>query len=257
LRLQQGDTAFTGWFLATFDPDHHVLHLKVSDGLRQVLPQVIRRVRNTFDLDADPHAINAALHDRFPDGDGLRVPGTPDGFELAVRAVLGQQITVAAARTLAQRLVLHWGEPIATPHAGLSRLFPSARALATAAPDAMGALGVVRQRQRAIQALARAVADGQLQLGAGADIAATMDVLRALPGIGDWTAHYIAMRALRWPDAFPNGDVALHKALGLQDAPHPARAAESLSQAWRPWRSYAVLRAWHDLPTRVPLSGEK
>jgi AraC family transcriptional regulator, regulatory protein of adaptative response / DNA-3-methyladenine glycosylase II len=257
LRLQQGDTAFTGWFLATFDPDHHLLHLKVSDGLRQVLPQVIRRVRNTFDLDADPHAINAALHDRFPDGDGLRVPGTPDGFELAVRAVLGQQITVAAARTLAQRLVLHWGEPIATPHAGLSRLFPSARALATAAPDAMGALGVVRQRQRAIQALARAVADGQLQLGAGADIAATMDVLRALPGIGDWTAHYIAMRALRWPDAFPNGDVALHKALGLQDAPHPARAAESLSQAWRPWRSYAVLRAWHDLPTRVPLSGEK
>ena len=152
--------------------------------------------------------------------------------------------------------MLQWGEPIATPHARLSRLFPSAQVLATADPDTLGALGVVRQRQRAIQALARAVADGQLRLAAGADITATMDALRALPGIGDWTAHYIAMRALRWPDAFPSGDVALHKALGLQDQPHPARAAETLSQAWRPWRSYAVLRAWHGLPALVLPSGE-
>ncbi|MEO8543294.1 MAG: AlkA N-terminal domain-containing protein [Burkholderiaceae bacterium] len=256
LHMPHAGAQFTGWFLADFDPEHHLLRLQVSDSLRQVLPQVIRRVRNTFDLDADPHAINEALHGEFPDGDGLRVPGTPDGFELAVRAVLGQQITVAAARTLAQRLVQQWGEPIATPHAGLSRLFPSAHTLAMADPDTLGALGVVRQRQRAIQALARAVADGQLHIDAGADIPATMAALRALPGIGDWTAHYIAMRALRWPDAFPSGDVALHKALGLQDQPHPARAAEALSQAWRPWRSYAVLRAWHGLPTRELPSGE-
>ncbi|HRA62885.1 MAG TPA: adenosine deaminase, partial [Burkholderiaceae bacterium] len=172
------------------------------------------------------------------------------------RAVLGQQITVAAARTLAQRLVQQWGEPIATPHSGLDRLFPSASALAVADAQMLGALGVVRQRQAAIQGLARAVADGQLRLAAGADVPATMAALKALPGIGDWTAHYIAMRALRWPDAFPSGDVALHKALGLQGQSQPARAAQALSQAWRPWRSYAVLRAWHSLPTPTLSSKE-
>jgi AraC family transcriptional regulator of adaptative response / DNA-3-methyladenine glycosylase II len=248
LQFAYGGKAFQGWFMATFDPDGHQLQVRVSDSLRQVLPQVIRRVRNTFDLDADPQAINEALHASFPDGDGLRVPGTPDGFELAVRAVLGQQITVAAARTLAQRLVLQWGEPVVTPHRGLDRLFPSASTLAAADADTLGALGVVRQRQAAIQALACAVADGQLRLATGADVPATMAALKALPGIGDWTANYIAMRALRWPDAFPSGDVALHKALGLQGQAQPALAAEALSQAWRPWRSYAVLRAWHGLP---------
>lgn len=256
LRLQQGGQEVQGWYLARFDPKRAQLLLQVGDSLRQVLPQVIRRVRHCLDLDADPHAISAVLHAQFPNGDALRVPGSPDGFELAVRAVLGQQITVAAARTLAQRLVAQWGDTVATPHARLNRLFPTAQALASANADTLGALGVVRQRQNAIQALARAVAGGQLRLSPGVDVAATMTALKALPGIGDWTAHYIAMRALRWPDAFPNGDVALHKALGLQHLPHPARAAEALSQAWRPWRSYAVLRAWHGLPAPGLQSGE-
>jgi len=207
-------------------------------------------VRQAFDLDAEPSAINAVLHAHFPDGDGLRVPGCFDGFELAVRAVLGQQITVAAARTLAQRLVDRFGEPVATTHTGLSRLFPLPLALAQASADALGALGIVKQRQRAIQALAQAVAVGGLQLGASADVPATIAALKALPGIGDWTAQYIAMRALRWPDAFPAGDVALHKALDVQNQKHPARAAEEKSQAWRPWRSYAVLRAWSSMPLR-------
>ncbi len=249
MHLRHAGQVYQGWFLARFDVQHPQLHLQVSDSLRQVLPQVIRRVRHCFDLDADPHAINAVLHVQFPNGDGLRVPGSPDGFELAVRAVLGQQITVAAARTLAQRLVQQWGDGITTPYAQLSRLFPTATALASASADTLGALGVVRQRQGAIQALARAVASGQLKLSAGVDVPATMAALKELPGIGDWTAHYIAMRALRWPDAFPNGDVALHKALGLQGQAQPARVAEHLSQAWRPWRSYAVLRAWQGLPT--------
>ena len=248
LQFPFGGKTFQGWFMASFDPPRHQLQLQVSDSLRQVLPQVIQRVRNTLDLDADPQAINEVLHASFPDADGLRVPGTPDGFELAVRAVLGQQITVAAARTLAQRLVRQWGEPVITPHRGLDRLFPSASVLAAADAATLGTLGVVRQRQAAIQALARAVAAGQLRLAAGVDVAATIAALKALPGIGDWTAHYIAMRALRWPDAFPSGDVALHKALGLQGQAQPARAAEALSQAWRPWRSYAVIRAWHQLP---------
>ncbi len=252
IAMQLGERTHAGWLLARVDPQHSWVELQVSDALRPLLPSVIRRVRHWLDLDADPHAIHQVLGLDFPHGEGLRVPGTLDGFELAVRAVLGQQITVAAARTLAQRLVLRWGEPIATPHAGLNRLFPSAACLASADTDAMGALGIVRQRQRAIQALARAVADGQLRLSAGGDIAATMAQLTALPGIGDWTAQYIAMRALRWPDAFPAADVALHKALGLRDAPHPGRAAEARSQAWRPWRSYAVLRSWYTPPTADP-----
>ncbi len=237
-----------GWLLARFDAAASQLLLQVSDGLREVLPAVIRRVRQAFDLDAEPAAINAVLHASFPEGDGLRVPGAFDGFELAVRAVLGQQITVAAARTLAQRLVDRFGEPLETPHAELSRLFPTAATLAQASADDIGALGIVKQRQGAIQSLARAVALNALQLHAGTDVAATITALKALPGIGDWTAQYIAMRALRWPDAFPSGDVALHKALGVQGHKHPAQAAEEQSAAWRPWRSYAVLRAWSTLP---------
>ncbi|MDR6153436.1 AraC family transcriptional regulator of adaptative response / DNA-3-methyladenine glycosylase II [Acidovorax delafieldii] len=234
----------TGWFSACFDVARHQVLLQTSDSLYPVLPLVIRRVRAMLDLDADPAAINAVLHPHFPDGDGLRVPGAFDGFELAVRAVLGQQITVAAARTLGQRLVERLGEPIATPWPELHRLFPTAATLALADGDMLGQLGIVRQRQAAIVALARAVDSGALALHAGADVPSTTAALCALPGIGEWTAQYIAMRVLRWPDAFPAGDVALHKALGVQQHKNPARAAQEASQAWRPWRSYAVLRAW-------------
>jgi AraC family transcriptional regulator, regulatory protein of adaptative response / DNA-3-methyladenine glycosylase II len=180
-------------------------------------------------------------------GDGLRVPGALSGYELAVRAVLGQQITVAAARTLAQRLVLRFGTPIETPDPALRHLFPAPEVLAAAEGDALGTLGIVRQRQGAIVAIARAVAEGRLTLHPGADVPATTAALKELPGIGDWTAQYIAMRALRWPDAFPAGDVALHKALGVQQSKQPAREAEAASQVWKPWRSYAVVRAWNTL----------
>jgi AraC family transcriptional regulator of adaptative response / DNA-3-methyladenine glycosylase II len=140
-----------------------------------------------------------------------------------------------------------FGNAIETPYPELTRLFPTAAALAHAAPAALGALGIVKQRQAAIIALAQAVGSGALNLNTPANALATIEQLKALPGIGDWTAQYIAMRALRWPDAFPAGDVALHNALGLRGDKHPARAAEAASQAWRPWRSYAVLRAWQTL----------
>ena len=233
----------TGWLDMRFDEVHHQLLLTVSNTLLDVLPVVIRRVRAAFDLDADPEAINAVLHQDFPTGDGLRVPGALDGFELAVRAILGQQITVAAARTLAQRLVNKFGEPIATPWPELSKLFPSPATLAAATSDELGQLGIVRQRQAAIVGLAKAVTGG-LQLHGGADVQASIEALKALPGIGDWTAQYIAMRALRWPDAFVAGDVALHKILGVQGLKHPARLAEAASLGWKPWRSYAVIRVW-------------
>ena len=240
LQFPAGGVLHTGWLVAEFDTDRHQVVLTTSDTLRVVLLRVIRRVRALLDLDADPTAINAVLHEPFPAGDGLRVPGTLDGFELAIRAVLGQQITVAAARTMAQRLVARFGTPIVTPRADLTHLFPDPAALAVASGEALGQLGIVRQRQAAIQAIARAVADGSLSLHGGADVPATIAALKALPGIGDWTAQYIAMRALRWPDAFPAGDIALQKALGVGSA----RAAADASQTWRPWRSYAVLRAW-------------
>lgn len=244
LGIEAGGRQHSGWLEAAFDAQQSIVVLRVSDGLRGVLPLVIRRVRALFDLDADPKAINGVLHASFPKGDGLRVPGALSGYELAVRAVLGQQVTVAAARTLAQRLVDRFGEPIETPWPSLHRLFPTPQALATAEGDALGQLGIVRQRQGAITAIARAVAEGTLELHAGADIPATLAALTALPGIGEWTANYIAMRALRWPDAFPAGDVALHKALGVQGSKQAARQAQAASQAWKPWRSYAVIRAW-------------
>ncbi|VTU24680.1 DNA-3-methyladenine glycosylase 2 [Variovorax sp. SRS16] len=241
LRVVQSTRLHTGWLQLRFDPLREQLLLRVGDSLAAVLPTVISRVRAMLDLDAEPMAINHALHAAFPHGDGLRVPGTVDGFELAVRAVLGQQITVVAARTLGTRLVQAFGEALATPVEGLDRLFPTPAAIAEASGDALGQLGIVRQRQAALLALAREVIAGRLTLHAGADVPATLAALQALPGIGDWTAQYIAMRALRWPDAFPSGDVALQKALGVSTA----RAAAEASQAWRPWRSYAVLRAWY------------
>ncbi|MCJ0762280.1 DNA-3-methyladenine glycosylase 2 family protein [Variovorax terrae] len=247
-RTEAGGRAHAGWLSAEFDEARCQVLLHVSDSLREVLPLVIRRLRAMLDLDADPKAINAVLHASFPEGDGLRVPGAMDGYELAVRAVLGQQITVAAARTLAQRMVDRFGEPIDTPFSELTRLFPAPAVLAQAGGDALGQLGIVRQRQAAIVAIAQAVADRRLALHGGADVHATVAALKELPGIGDWTAQYVAMRALRWPDAFPAGDVALHKALGVQGSKQPAREAEAASQAWKPWRSYAVIRAWSASP---------
>jgi AraC family transcriptional regulator, regulatory protein of adaptative response / DNA-3-methyladenine glycosylase II len=254
LSIESGGKSHKGWLTGEFDEDRHQLVLRVSDSLREVLPLVIHRLRAALDLDADPQAINGLLHASFPQGDGLRVPGSMSGYELAIRAVLGQQITVAAARTLSQRLVDRFGEPIATPFAALTRLFPEPAVLAQANGDALGQLGIVKQRQAAIVAIAQGVASRRLQLHGGADVHATTEALKQLPGIGDWTAQYIAMRALRWPDAFPAGDVALQKALGVLGDRHPARAAQEASQAWKPWRSYSVIRAWAAMPAATPTS---
>ena len=234
-----------GWIACRFEPEQHRVQVRVAESLAPQLPRVIARVRAWLDLDADPAAIHAVLGADFPALAGLRVPGTLDGLELAVRAVVGQQVTVAAARTLTTRLVERFGTPLATPIDGLTRLFPSPAALAAASGDELGQLGLVRQRQAAIHALAQAVTSGQIRLHAGADVAATMDALKALPGIGAWTADYIALRALRWPDAFPSGDVALQKALSPDGQRLTARAAEGRAERWRPWRAYAVIRAWH------------
>lgn len=251
LRIEHGGTHHCGWVHCRFEPEHSRVRVQVAPTLLPCLPQVLATVRALLDLDADPQAIGSALASTWSDAAGVRVPGCGDGFELAVRAVLGQQITVAAAHTIAQRLVAALGTPLPEPppaplHA-LQRLFPTPQQLLAASDDALGQMGIVRQRQKALRALAQACADGTLALRPGADPANTVTALQALPGIGPWTANYIAMRALRWPDAFVASDVALHHALGLRQHPQAARAAETAAQAWRPWRSYGVIRAWQSL----------
>ncbi|MET0210067.1 MAG: adenosine deaminase, partial [Burkholderiaceae bacterium] len=178
-----------------------------------------------------------------PPRPGTRLPGGFCGFETAVRVILGQQVTVKGARTLARRLVERFGAPIDTPFDDLGRLFPDAATLAAADPAAIGTLGIVRQRVGAIQALARAVEAGTLVLHRGAPMASTLQALRALPGVGEWTVQVIAMRALAWPDAWPATDIGLHHALGSRDIKH----VTAVSEAWRPWRAYAVMRLWHHL----------
>ncbi len=246
LRLEANGAVHRGWLRAQFRPEACTVDITVSPSLQAVLPQVLWRLRALFDLDADPQTINACLNADFLGGEGLRVPGCVDGFELAVRAVLGQQITVAAARTLAQRLLEQFGEAIATPEPQVHRLFPTPQALAAVDPAQLGTLGIVRQRQAAIQGLAHAVADGTLDLSGHADLKQTLQRLQSICGIGPWTAQYIAMRALRWPDAWPAGDVAVNQALGLNPVRGTAanRVATERAQAWQPWRSHAVIRAW-------------
>ena len=234
-----------GWVALRFEPSAHQVHATHSETLRPVLPQLMQQVRWALDLEADPAAIEPVLAKDFSHCAGWRVPGTWDGFELAVRAVLGQQITVAAAKTLTQRLVHTLGEPLTTPWPELTHAFPTPAVLQDVADETLGQLGIVRQRQRAIKALAQAVCEGRLNLHPGVDLSATLATLLSLHGIGEWTAQYIAMRALRWPDAFPSGDVVLQQRLGVRGGPQPARAAHALSQVWQPWRSYAVIRLWH------------
>ena len=168
---------------------------------------------------------------------GMRVPGAFDGFEIAVRAIVGQQVTVAAARTIAGRFAAALGDPIETPFETLTTVFPT-RHVWRLSRDSMPLA-----RARTVIALARAVADGDLILTPHADLDATLERLRRLPGVGEWTAQYIAMRALAWPDAFPHTDLGVMKALKEKSA----RRVLEAGKAWRPWRAYAVMQLWHSL----------
>ncbi len=236
----------TSWIAAEFLPQRSRVKLSFAPELAAASACVATAARRWLDLDAAPHAIDAALAD-LPGGAGLRLPGSLDGFELAVRAVLGQQVTVAGARTLASRLVQRFGEPVSTPWPSIDRSFPSPDALACATLESIAELGIIRSRAGAITALARAWPDLLPCLAAHQPPELLIERLCALPGIGPWTAHYIAMRALSWPDAFLPNDVALLKAMQQLFSTATQREADAVAQAWRPWRSYAVLRLWNSL----------
>ena len=246
--------AHIGWMCAQFLKDHPAVQLTMSASLAPAFLQVQALCRQLFDLNADPLAFEPLLSSAFPGSVGLRVAGTVNGFELGVRAILGQQITVQAARTLGTRVAQAFGQRLPeAPHSALPTLdlcFPEAQRMAQLSGPELGALGIVRQRQAAIIGLAQAVAQGQLVLEPGAPLAPTLAALQAIAGIGPWTAQYIAMRALQWPDAFPAGDVALHKALGLLKHPQARALAHEASLAWQPWRSYATIRAWSQLAAK-------
>jgi AraC family transcriptional regulator of adaptative response / DNA-3-methyladenine glycosylase II len=237
-----------GWLRGRFVPARNELHLQLAPTLLPAAGAILQRLRHALDLDADPSLIDPVLASlpRAP-RPGLRLPGAVDGFETAVRIVLGQQVTVAAARTLARRLVAELGRPVDTPFAGLDRLFPSAADVATADPERIGRLGIVRQRVAALQALAREVVDGRIALQPDAPLGPTLDALRALPGIGEWTLQLIAMRVLAWPDAFAATDIGVLNAMGTRDV----AAAQARAEAWRPWRAYAVMGLWQSLEERA------
>jgi AraC family transcriptional regulator of adaptative response / DNA-3-methyladenine glycosylase II len=219
------------------------LAVELSWSLVGVVVPVLARVKQLFDLDADPVAIAARLGDLADDCPGLRVPGAFDPFEMTIRAILGQQVSVKAATTLAGRFAVTFGMPIETPFAGLTHLFPTSERVTEETVDSVAALGIVGTRAKSILALAKAVAEGEVTFQPGGDIEKTTARLKSLPGIGEWTAQYVAMRALGDPDAFPHTDLGLFKALGTTNPKTVLERAE----AWRPWRAYAVMHLWRSL----------
>jgi len=229
------------------------LELRVSGASPSALLRLTADARRVFDLAADPVEVEAAFRGDAVLGPlvrrrpGLRIAGAWDPFECAVRAVLGQQVSVEAARTLAVRLVDRCGAPLPAPVRGLTHLFPSPEALASA--DLAG-LGLTSARARSIVALALAVAEKRLDLRGPADDAVAG--LRALPGFGDWTAQYVALRALGEPDAFPAADLVLRRGAACGGAPSSARALAARAEAWRPWRGYAVFHLWAEASSARP-----
>jgi len=243
VRMQSDGREQIGWIAVGISPRKPTLRVMVAASLARVLPPLLSRVKALMDLACHPVDVAQTLGVLAKHHPGLRVPGAFDGFEMAVRAILGQQVTVAAASTVAGRFAAAFGDPVSTPFAALTTLFPTAMRVAALPPGHIARLGMPGARARTIVALARAVADGSLVLMPNADIEATLDRLRALPGVGEWTAQYIAMRALCWPDAFPHTDLGIMKALN-ETSP---RRVLALGESWRPWRAYAVMHLWQSL----------
>jgi len=221
------------------------LVVRISPSLVPALMPLLARLRDLLDLDANPdviarHLSRARAIESTGALAGVRIPGTLDGFALAVRAILGQQVSVRGATTVMGRLVERFGDPYTGGPASLTRLMPTAACLARLRTSDVATLGMPGARADAVLALARAVDAGDLVLAPGGDARHAIKALTALPGIGDWTAHYIAMRALRWPDAFPANDLVLRRAAGNLTA----RQLEKRAEPWSPWRAYAAMHLW-------------
>lgn len=240
----------SGWLRIVHLPQRHQLELHIAPSLSAVLMPLLARVRNQFDIDANPSVIESHLGNdpllaaRIAQHPGLRVPGAFDAFELAVRAVLGQQVSVAGATTLSGRLVRRFGDALQTPFAQVTHHFPLPGALAAADVADIAALGLPQSRARTIRQLAEFAARGGLQMRPGVALDEAVACLKSVSGIGDWTAHYIALRALRFPDAFPAGDLGLQKAAAEDGTRLTEKQLAARAHAWSPWRGYAALALW-------------
>jgi AraC family transcriptional regulator, regulatory protein of adaptative response / DNA-3-methyladenine glycosylase II len=223
--------------------------VRVPDSLSRYLLAITERVKRLFDLRANPDIIAAGLADdghltglvrHYP---GLRLPGAWDGFEVGVRAILGQQVSVKAATTFCRRLIETYGRPLANPdQPALTHVFPTPERIAQAV---LTTIGLTQQRALTLQTFASAIANGTLSLHTGPTLDDAVETLLAMPGIGPWTANYIAMRALGEPDAFPAGDLILRRAASdASDQPLTERRLLQKAESWRPWRAYAAMLLW-------------
>lgn len=249
--VDMGSGRAPGWLRVSAWPgDEHALRLELHGAAPAQLLGIVNRLRRMFDLDADPQAIASALSQsprlrpllrRRP---GLRVPSGWDGFEIAVRAVIGQQVSVAAARTVTARLAQRYGQALPAPLApGLEHLFPSPEALVGVD---LTASGLTRARAATVSTIAAAVLDGRVDFRPERTLEDFVARWVALPGIGPWTAQYIALRALGHPDAFPAEDLVLQRAAPNDGTRLTAKALTAQAEAWRPWRAYAVIHLWRD-----------
>ena len=238
-----------GWLEVQPLPRHNALCLRLSAALTPVSFPLVQHVRELFDLDADPDQIAGHLRqdellrpvvERHP---GLRIAGAWSVFELGLRAILGQQISVPAATTLAGRLATRFGSPLQGSRHGLTHLAPTPERLSALDPSDLARIGLPLARAETLRAWARHAAQGALHFPSGTLLETALRRLREIRGIGEWTAHYIALRALRYPDAFPAADLGLRRAAGLD---HPQDLVVR-SFAWRPWRAYAAVHLWQSL----------
>lgn len=240
-----------GWIKVGHNPKKSTLAVTIEESLLPVLPQVLARVKHLFDLHCDPEFIFAALSNMNDFKPGLcvlgtRVPGCYDPFEMATRAILGQQVTVKAAGTLAGRLVQEFGKPLETNIEGISHVFPTACELLDSdlpIDDRLGPLGITSARARTVESLGQALIKGDVTLESSADPEEEMKALMKIKGIGSWTAQYLAMRTMEWPDAFLETDVGVKHALD----PLTPKEMLALAERWRPWRSYATVNLWNSL----------
>jgi len=256
-----GDADAPGWLhLSAWPHGEHALRLQLHCPQPAQLLAVVTKLRRMFDLDANPQSINGVLRrdavlwplvKRRP---GLRLPGSWDGFEVAVRAILGQQVSVAAARTLATRIVQRHGPALTGPDVpdfvapGLDRLFPTPAMLVDAD---LRELGLTQARAATIRTVARALLDGQVDFRTEQPLDQFVAQWVALPGIGEWTAHYMAMRALSHPDAFPAADLILRRAAAGDGPELSTKALEARAEPWRPWRAYTVMHLWRGMTDAV------
>ena len=247
----------SGWLKVSHAPEKHQIILQVAPALATALMPLLATIRQQFDLEAHPLMIQSHLQEdpmlaaQIMATPGLRVPGAFDSFELALRAVLGQQVSVAGATTVAGRLVQRFGVPVATPFAAISHHFPTPECIVASSIDQLAGIGIPGARAATLQHVARFALAGGFEKAADSPLDEAIRQMKHIPGIGEWTAQYIAMRALRFPDAFPGGDLGLQKAAALLTDPVTARFTEkqllARAEQWSPWRAYAALLLWQSL----------